>query len=51
MMRSRHFAIVLLLVCVLVPQVHGQVTRQRLVESAKEPQNWLTYSGNYSSTR
>jgi alcohol dehydrogenase (cytochrome c) len=31
--------------------VHGQVTSQRLTEPAKEPQNWLTYSGNYFSTR
>ena len=28
-----------------------QVTPQRLAASASEPQNWLTYSGNYFSTR
>ena len=28
-----------------------QVTPQRLAASANEPQNWLTYSGNYASTR
>ena len=32
-------------------RVHGQVTSQRLAAAANEPQNWLTYSGNYSSTR
>ena len=29
----------------------AQVTFQRLLEADREPQNWLTYSGNYSSTR
>jgi alcohol dehydrogenase (cytochrome c) len=28
-----------------------QVTPQRLAAAASEPQNWLTYSGNYFSTR
>src|SRR5687768_15356908 len=28
-----------------------QVTPQRLAAAASEPQNWLTYSGNYASTR
>ena len=39
------------LICLLSYRVHGQVTSQRLAGSANEPQNWLTYSGNYSSTR
>jgi len=29
----------------------GQVTPERLVNSAKEPQNWLTYSGDYAGRR
>ena len=29
----------------------GQVTPQRLLESAKEPQNWLMYSGDYAGRR
>jgi alcohol dehydrogenase (cytochrome c) len=29
----------------------GQVTFQRLVNSGKEPQNWLTYSGDYLGRR
>jgi alcohol dehydrogenase (cytochrome c) len=39
------------LVCAYSLQAQGQVTSQRLTEAAREPQNWLTYSGNYSSTR
>ncbi len=30
---------------------HAQVTFDRLVNSAKEPQNWMTYSGDYSGKR
>jgi alcohol dehydrogenase (cytochrome c) len=30
---------------------HTQVTFDRLVNSAKEPQNWMTYSGDYSGKR
>src|SRR6266852_3523048 len=29
----------------------AQVTPQRLLDSAKEPQNWLTYSGDYAGRR
>jgi alcohol dehydrogenase (cytochrome c) len=29
----------------------AQVTPQRLLDSAKEPQNWLMYSGNYAGQR
>ena len=36
----------------LVPGVVGaQVTFERLLNADQEPQNWLTYSGGYSSTR
>ncbi len=31
--------------------LNAQVTYQRLVHSASEPQNWLTYSGNYNGWR
>jgi alcohol dehydrogenase (cytochrome c) len=31
--------------------MHAQVTSERLVNAAKEPQNWLTYSGDYSGRR
>ena len=30
---------------------HSQVTFDRLLNSAKEPQNWMTYSGDYSGKR
>ena len=33
------------------PTAKAQVTAQRLVESAKEPHNWLMYSGDYSGHR
>ena len=31
--------------------IHAQVTYERLLHAAREPQNWLTYSGSYSSQR
>jgi alcohol dehydrogenase (cytochrome c) len=30
---------------------YGQVTFERLLNSSKEPQNWLTYSGDYAGHR
>ena len=39
------------LICLLSVRLHGQVTSQRLTAAATEPQNWLTYSGNYQSHR
>lgn len=38
-------------VCVLLSIAHAQVTFDRLLNAAKEPQNWMTYSGNYSGQR
>jgi alcohol dehydrogenase (cytochrome c) len=35
----------------LVPPASAQVTPQRLVDSAKEPQNWMMYSGDYAGRR
>ncbi len=34
-----------------LPSVNAQVTPQRLLDSAKEPQNWLMYSGDYAGHR
>jgi alcohol dehydrogenase (cytochrome c) len=31
--------------------MYGQVTPERLLNSAKEPQNWLMYSGDYAGRR
>ena len=46
-MRSR-FGLFLLLACL---HVSAQVTYQRLLGANQEPQNWLTYSGNYNGWR
>src|SRR5687767_267458 len=52
MTRRRTFAVCLTaLMCVLSLGLHGQVIADRLVAAAKEPQNWLTYSGGYHSHR
>jgi len=32
-------------------QAHAQVTFERILNSNKEPQNWLTYSGDYTGRR
>ncbi|MGA8151361.1 MAG: PQQ-dependent dehydrogenase, methanol/ethanol family [Terriglobales bacterium] len=44
-------ALLLALLLVVVPNSPSQVTYERLLGSAREPQNWLTYSGTYSSWR
>src|SRR5580700_7080348 len=39
-------------VCILfMSRSDAQVTFERLVNSSKEPQNWLTYSGDYAGRR
>ena len=49
-MNIRHALIAMFLL--LAPPVAGaQVTSERIVKAADEPQNWLTYSGGYSSQR
>jgi len=47
----RRWPLIALLTGALSLPLHGQVTSQRIATAASEPQNWLTYSGNYSSTR
>src|SRR5258708_16664166 len=44
---------VFILVCVAFGTIRSgaQVTFERLLNSAKEPQNWLTYSGDYAGRR
>src|SRR5260370_6441178 len=34
-----------------VSSARAQVTPQRLLDSAKDPQNWLMYSGDYAGRR
>jgi hypothetical protein len=42
----------LLLLLLLIPcALPAQVSSNRLIHSSDEPQNWLTYSGSYSSHR
>ncbi len=52
----RPFALLVLCLIILVPfhlhsQVSPSVSYERLLNAAKEPQNWLTYSGTYLSQR
>ena len=39
------------LVAIVAYRVHAQVGSDRLLNAAKEPRNWLIYSGNYFSNR
>jgi alcohol dehydrogenase (cytochrome c) len=39
------------LLLMLPPALAAQVTSDRLLRAAQEPQNWLTYSGGYASQR
>lgn len=45
---TMHAVIVLLS---LAASLRAQVTFERILNASKEPQNWLTYSGTYSSQR
>jgi alcohol dehydrogenase (cytochrome c) len=38
-------------ICLFATAAHAQVTFDRLLNSAKEPQNWMTYSGDYWGRR
>ena len=44
-------ALVALMSSLLPPQASAQVTFERILNSSKEPQNWLTYSGDYAGHR
>ena len=48
---TRHALIALLLVSLLPTGAAAQVSFERLMRADAEPQNWLTYSGTYSSNR
>ncbi len=51
-MKHTIYAVAALVVSgVLCGSARAQVTAQRLLDSAKEPQNWLTYSGDYAGHR
>ena len=48
---TRRIAILLSLVSLASSALHSQVSFDRLVRAADEPQNWLMYSGTYSGQR
>jgi alcohol dehydrogenase (cytochrome c) len=47
----RHMSFPLLLAFAIPFSLCAQVTPERLLHASDEPQNWLTYSGGYSSQR
>jgi alcohol dehydrogenase (cytochrome c) len=51
MTRLSKLAIVLVIVLSWASRVQAQVTAERLLNAAKEPQNWLMYSGDYAGHR
>ena len=51
MTRRTGFALLSLLATVGAYEIRAQVTYERLLKAVDEPQNWRTYSGNYSSNR
>ena len=51
MNQSRRAPFLLLLVLLIPFSLCAQVTSDRLLHAADEPQNWLTYSGSYASQR
>jgi alcohol dehydrogenase (cytochrome c) len=50
-MRPTAPSLLLLLTLAVSPVIGAEVTSARLEHAASEPQNWLTYSGTYSSQR
>src|SRR4029453_11490532 len=47
----RHVLLILAVAVIIAQPVDAQVTSDRLVTAAREPQNWLTYGGGYDSQR
>jgi glucose dehydrogenase len=48
---NKRLAILLLIFTVFAIETRAQVTFERILDSSKEPQNWLTYSGDYAGRR
>src|SRR5467141_2596598 len=48
---KRRVLFALLLLCLTIPFLSAQVSYERLLRAAEEPQNWLSYSGSYASQR
>lgn len=49
--RMTSLVVTLLVALIPSPTLQAQVPYERLVQADAEPQNWLTYSGSYSSER
>ncbi len=47
----RRALLLLLLAALAAAPLHAQVSWERLLKAAREPQNWLTYSGTFASVR
>jgi len=50
-MKMRSILFALILVCALVRTSRAQVSSEQLDHATRSPQNWLTYSGDYSGRR
>ena len=48
---SMRLSLFALTVLVAASPLHAQVTYERILNAADEPENWLTYNGNYTSQR
>ena len=48
---TRHVALSALLIVTALSTIDAQVTSDRLLKAADEPQNWITYSGGYAGHR
>jgi alcohol dehydrogenase (cytochrome c) len=48
---TRRVLLATALVAAITSPLEAQVTSDRLLHATDEPQNWLTYSGSYASTR
>ncbi|HTU36261.1 MAG TPA: hypothetical protein VMF66_20850, partial [Candidatus Acidoferrum sp.] len=51
MTQSRSVLLTVVPVLLLLSPAFAQVTYERLLNSAKEPQNWMMYSSEYSGKR
>lgn len=50
-MKIQRFACICFAATGFAVLVHAQVTYERLLDAAKDPANWMTYSGSYRSWR
>jgi alcohol dehydrogenase (cytochrome c) len=48
---KRRLLLAALMLCVLIPMLHAQITYDQLLHASDHPENWLTYSGSYASQR